>query len=715
MKTKKVLILPGDGIGREVCDAALPVLTALNLPIELEYGDIGWECWKKEGDTVPQDTWDKIARSDAVLLGAITSKGKKQAEKELPEHLQGTGHKFVSPVIQLRQKLGLFANVRPSYYISGQGKPFNMAVIRENTEGLYAGFDYHGIPEQIQSLLSHPNIDKSGFDNSAITLRLQTKFGLTRLFKFAFEYAVKHGHKRVTFADKPNVMRDSGAFAEEVLDSVAANYPEIEYDIQNVDAMALWLATRPEQFGVIVAENMFGDILSDLAGGVMGGLGLAPSANYGEGTAYFEPVHGSAPSMYGKNKANPSAMFLSIALMLDYLGFEDAAEKIRVAVQETIRKSKNLTYDFGGDASTSELAAQIIDNIENNKQQLSAAIITVGDELLAGEYHNTNLKEISEFLQDKGYHVAEHLVCSDQKSMINRAVNKYVGAVDLLVVSGGLGPTSDDVTRYAVASALSLPVEFNEQSWQHICNRMSSFKLEVCDKDKVQAYFPQGATTIANSAGIAQGFTLTRHNTEVLVLPGPPKEMSAVLNKAFENRQSNRIAQHSKHQWKLLGVTETQINVLIEKLAPAIAKQVKYIWRYPYLNVSVNCDDSQPEVIEQLQAVTNSLEAFTVSRNGLNASQMIEATEALCWKSDDVQLEELLQQLPGNGIGPTYYVNTIPAISDVLSTGSFDGTLEIHVQAPDGEPRVLAIPLRDEYVTEYVKEFASWCYLTSES
>jgi isocitrate/isopropylmalate dehydrogenase len=182
------------------------------------------------------------------------------------------------------------------------------------------------------------------------------------LFHFSFEYARQNHYTKVTFADKPNVLRKSSIFAREIFEEIAACYPEIKAEIHNVDAVALWLVRRPEEFGVIVAENMFGDILSDLAGGVMGGLGFAPSANIGMKNSYFEPVHGSAPRVK-LNTANPSAMFLTIGLMLDHLGYSVEAKKIHMALVKTIQQGKYLTYDLDGLASTQDMAQAIIGNL----------------------------------------------------------------------------------------------------------------------------------------------------------------------------------------------------------------------------------------------------------------------------------------------------------------------------------------------------------------
>lgn len=272
----KIAVLPGDGIGVEVTHEATKIFSALDLPIELCFGDIGWEFWKSEGNPVPQRTWDLIARCDVTLLGAITSMPKREAQTALPKALQDQNIDYVSPIIQLRQHLDLYANLRPCFNIKGSARDFNFTVIRENTEGLYAGFDYHPIPNELHPLLErHAKWSKQNFSEVSASLRLQSKKGLLRLFNFAFKHANDNDFKRVTLADKPNVLRQSSAFARECFESVSSQYPHIQADILNVDAVSLWMVRRPEEFGVIVAENMFGDILSDLGAGVMGGLGFA--------------------------------------------------------------------------------------------------------------------------------------------------------------------------------------------------------------------------------------------------------------------------------------------------------------------------------------------------------------------------------------------------------------------------------------------------------
>jgi isocitrate/isopropylmalate dehydrogenase len=355
-----IAVLPGDGIGPEVADAALPVIAAAGLDWDLEFGDVGWTCWRSEGAPVPDRTWDLIDRTDGCLLAAITSKPLREAEAELPAELIGTGKRFVSPVIQLRQRLGLYANLRPITDL--RDGSFTFEVVRENTEGLYAGYDYHGLDGELWELVStHPNAAASGPADSSVSFRLQTRVGIDRLLRFAFERALVAGRDLLTVADKPNVLRQSSNFLRGRLEEIGADYPDVDTEVANVDAVALWMVRSPERFGVVVAENMFGDILSDLGAGVMGGLGLASSANIGDGACYFEPVHGSAPGMAGAGRANPMAMILTIAQLAEHLGEHDASTRIRRAVSTVIRSGTSVTYDLGGTASTSVAARAIIE------------------------------------------------------------------------------------------------------------------------------------------------------------------------------------------------------------------------------------------------------------------------------------------------------------------------------------------------------------------
>ncbi|MBL0386367.1 isocitrate/isopropylmalate dehydrogenase family protein [Tumebacillus sp. ITR2] len=369
MKTLRLAVLPGDGIGIEVTETTLPVFEKLGVPVDVQFGDIGWEFWKKEGNPVPERTWELIESSDATMIAAITSKPHAQAMAELSQELRETGVSYLSPVIQLRQRLGLFANVRPVFSIPGNPRQIadnmNFTVIRENTEGLYAGFDFSPIPDELFEFIQRKKGARSSWQmespmDGAVALRLMTRDGVKRLLHFAFQCARDQGYPRVTWVDKPNVMRESGQFCLDILEEVAAEYPGIPWEVQNVDATAMWMVRDPGHFGVIVSENQFGDILSDLGAGLMGGLGLAPSANLGAEKAYFEPVHGSAPKHAGKGIVNPSAMFLTTSLTLKHHGYTDQADAIQRAVASVIEEGKVLTYDLGGNATTREMADAIL-------------------------------------------------------------------------------------------------------------------------------------------------------------------------------------------------------------------------------------------------------------------------------------------------------------------------------------------------------------------
>lgn len=357
-----IAVLPGDGIGQIVTKEALPVLGLFDLPLKMTFADIGWECWKAHGNPIPQTTWQLIQKSDATLLGAITSKPLKEAHHALPSSLQSHPPIYVSPIIQLRQQLDLYANVRPCFSILKTANPFKLCIIRENTEGLYSGLDFAPITDDFMPVLSESKWSDMPKESLSASVRIQSKKGLKRIFSMAFDYAKRHGFSKVTFADKPNVLRQSGAFALGLFKEEASSYPDIEAEVLNVDAVAHWLVKRPESFGVIVAENMFGDILSDVAAAVMGGLGFAPSANIGTKGCYFEPVHGSGLNM-SNPEANPCAMFLTIAMMLHHLGFTNHAHKIQQAVKNVVWNQQHVTYDLGGESTTSEMAQAIIKQV----------------------------------------------------------------------------------------------------------------------------------------------------------------------------------------------------------------------------------------------------------------------------------------------------------------------------------------------------------------
>ncbi|MDD7804875.1 MAG: isocitrate/isopropylmalate dehydrogenase family protein [Endozoicomonas sp. (ex Botrylloides leachii)] len=715
MKRKTVTVLPGDGIGHEVCHAALPIIEKMNLPINLQYGKIGWECWKQEGNPIPDDTWKKIKNSDAVLLGAITSKGKKDAEEALPESLKKLGHEYISPVIQLRQKLGLYTNIRPAYYITGSRKPFNICVIRENTEGLYSGLDFKGIPTRHSDWLTHPNIDYYGQSETAWTVRLQTRYGLERIFKQAFEYAKAHNMSRVTFADKPNVMRESGQFVKDIFFNIANQYAGIKADIHNVDAVALWLVKKPHEFGVIVAENMFGDILSDLAAGVMGGLGFAPSANIGSNIAYFEPVHGSAPKMAGKNKGNPSAMFLSIGLMLEYLGFIAEAEKIKDAVKYVTRSGINTSYDCGGNKSTQEVSKAIIDAAMKKNNFNDAIVITIGDELLDGKYVNTNLSDISHHLRQKGYKVKTHLTCLDNEHMISEALIRFIGDTRLIVISGGLGPTSDDKTRFAISKALETNLIYDEPTWERIKNRLTGFGVPIDPSNRVQAYFPNGSTILPNEDGTASGFSLNIENTKIIILPGPPREAMLMLTKALP-QTTQKIEEESIYIWHLLGTSEGEVGSYFDKALSGIESETHFLWKYPYIIVEVK---TKCLTSEKLTSINSDLKSYIVSQNGKKASDLlIESSHKVNWCCADSQTQDILQ-LPSDrnkrSKKKNIYIDLTPPLNDILKNSHYTGIAHLKCRSEDGTSESIQFPCRGPEIVEFIKEYSSWFALKTKA
>lgn len=322
------------------------MLESLALDAEYVDAEIGWECWEKYGDALPQATIDILEHVDCALFGAITSK----------PHVKG----YRSPIVRLRRLFELYANLRPCKAF--EGNPLNyrddidIVVFRENTEGLYAGVEFHPIPEEISRL--EGMADFAGED-TAVSLRVFTRKGCRRIIEAAFKFAREHKRKKVTVVHKANVVRKTcGLFLEEA-EKVAAQYPDIEWETANVDAMAMWLIKNPQKYDVIVTTNLFGDIISDEAAQLVGGLGFASSGNIGDDMAVFEPTHGSAPKYAGQYKVNPMAMFLAVSLMLKWLGEPDSAARLEGAIAKVIRDGVHKTYDMGGSDSTLEVAEAV--------------------------------------------------------------------------------------------------------------------------------------------------------------------------------------------------------------------------------------------------------------------------------------------------------------------------------------------------------------------
>ena len=361
MAKYKVAWMPGDGVGVDVMDACKVVLDAMKFDAEYIPADIGWEFWCKEGNALPGRTIETLKSTDCALFGAITSKPREEAEAELDPSLKGKGLVYFSPIVKLRQLFNLHTNLRPCK--AYPGNPLNyregidIVVFRENTEGMYGGVEWFPLPEKIWAAMGDPEVghpDKMkkwkerGLENIAISTRIMSRQGCESICRQAFEYAKTFGRGRVTLCEKPNVLRETGGLMTRVFRQVAKNYPGIASDEANIDAICMWLVKDPQNYDVLVAENMFGDIVSDLCAGLVGGLGFACAANIGDEYAVFEPTHGSAPKYAGKNVVNPMAMILTAKMMLDWLGEKEAADRLESAVSAVIREGEVGTYDVKG-------------------------------------------------------------------------------------------------------------------------------------------------------------------------------------------------------------------------------------------------------------------------------------------------------------------------------------------------------------------------------
>jgi len=364
--SRKIVALPGDGIGKTVLPEAIRVLDTAGFKADYIHGDIGWEFWCKEGNALPERTIKLLEEHKIGLFGAITSKPNDAALKELDPKLSNKGLVYFSPIVGLRQHFNLDICIRPCQ--SFKGNPLNFirrdrkngfeeplvdaVIFRQNTEGLYAGVEWTNPPKVVRDALeTHPKMKAFKHvpsEEMAISTRIVSKNGCTRIIKAAFDYAKKFGYKNVTVCEKPNVLRETSGMMYKIAKEIAKQYPGIELWDTNIDAQMMWLTKNPETYGVLVAENMFGDIISDGFAGLVGGLGFACSANIGDGAAVFEPTHGSAPKYQELNPSivNPIAMILSACMMLDHIDEKPKADKIRKAIAKVIEQGKIKTYDM---------------------------------------------------------------------------------------------------------------------------------------------------------------------------------------------------------------------------------------------------------------------------------------------------------------------------------------------------------------------------------
>ncbi len=368
MAKHRIAWLPGDGIGVEVLEAAKSVLDALEFDAEYVHGDIGWEFWTREGDAFPQRTIELLRGVRAAMFGAITSKPARAAEAELVPGLQGKGLVYRSPIVRMRQLFDLYVCLRPCKGFAGN--PLNyregidLVVFRENTEDLYSGVEFSPVPGEVSRALSSASKPFAPFaklepDQYAVSCKINTRKGSERIVREAFEFARKFKRRKVTVIHKANVVRATDGLFLETARGVAREYPDIQTDEANIDAMTMWLLKNPHSYDVLVAPNLYGDIISDLCAQMVGGLGFGCSGNIGDGLAVFEPTHGSAPKYAGQYKVNPIATILAAKMMLDWLGEDEAGRRLERAVAAVVSEGSVRTYDMGGAATTLEMAAEI--------------------------------------------------------------------------------------------------------------------------------------------------------------------------------------------------------------------------------------------------------------------------------------------------------------------------------------------------------------------
>ncbi len=364
MKRKITLIL-GDGVGPEVINSAKDVISALTDEIEWEIWDAGEKAFGKYGTYIPEGLIESIKRNKVALKGPITTP---------------IGKGFRSVNVQLRKDLDLFCCLRPCKFLAGvktrltNPEKVDLVIIRENHEDLYSGIEFKALEDKTRILIKTIK-DINGQEireDSGISIKAISKTASRRIIKFAFDYAKKYKRKKVTLVHKANIMKfTDGLFLEEGL-NIAKEHSEIEFEDKVVDNMCMQLVQKPELYDVLVLPNLYGDIISDLAAGLVGGLGIAPSANLGEEIALFEPIHGSAPKYAGKNVVNPTATILSASMMLKHIGEFEKANIIEKAVENVIRDGKFVTYDLKSSsetppATTSQMTDAIINEIEKLK------------------------------------------------------------------------------------------------------------------------------------------------------------------------------------------------------------------------------------------------------------------------------------------------------------------------------------------------------------
>ncbi len=330
---REITLIKGDGIGPEISESVIEIFGALKAPIKWDIQEAGANVFEKEGTVLPQKVLDSIKRNKIALKAPVTTP---------------IGYGFKSVNVTLRKELNLYASLRPAYNIPGIKTKFdnvNLVTVRENTEDLYAG------------------IERKIDDNTMESIKLITRSASTKIAEFAFDYAMKNNRKTVTAVSKANICKLTDGLFLECAREVAKKYSQINYNEILIDNLCMQLVQNPTKYDVLLLPNLYGDIVSDLAAGLIGGLGVAQGANIGTDCAVFEPVHGSAPDIQGQNKANPTAILLSAIMMLEYINEKEIATKLRNALFATLQEGKHLTIDLGGNSTTSQFTQAIIEKI----------------------------------------------------------------------------------------------------------------------------------------------------------------------------------------------------------------------------------------------------------------------------------------------------------------------------------------------------------------
>ncbi|KJR41071.1 isocitrate dehydrogenase [Candidatus Magnetoovum chiemensis] len=331
-----ITIIPGDGVGPEISEAVVKVIEAAGVDVAWDYQDAGTDVYEKEGTPLPKRVIDSIKKNKVAIKGPVTTP-------------VGTGFRSVN--VTLRQELDLYSCLRPCKYYKGSKSIYpdvDIVIVRENTEDLYAGIEFQKDNADTIDLINiiSAKSGKTIRTDSGISIKPISVFGTERIVRFAFDYARKNGRKKVTSVHKANIMKHSDGLFLEVSREVAKSYPDIEFEDRIIDNMCMQLVQKPQLYDVLVLPNLYGDIVSDLAAGLIGGLGLAPGANIGEGIAVFEATHGSAPKYKGLNKVNPMAMMLSAVMMLNYINEQEAGRRLDAAIADVIAQGKDVTYDL---------------------------------------------------------------------------------------------------------------------------------------------------------------------------------------------------------------------------------------------------------------------------------------------------------------------------------------------------------------------------------